>query len=97
MQGLIRNIDKQRRVIIPKEALLAAQIEPGDLLGIYADQGPDGTPIIVIAKYEAGCTLCGEPFNDNETVLTLYEKSICETCQSEIENLNLKRKEDKNG
>lgn len=78
MQGIVRNIDRQRRVIIPKEQLRAAGIEPGDLLGIYSDTGPDGTPVIVLSKYQSGCSICGGELDEHAQ--ELHSSHICASC-----------------
>ncbi len=77
-QNFIRSIDSQRRIVVPKEALQAAGIKPGDILALYSDKDVDGTPIIVIEKFWESCVLCGGDLTKHATVM--YEKKICPHC-----------------
>jgi len=88
MHNFIRSVDKQRRIVVPKEALKAAGINPGDLVALYSDKDIDGTPTIVIEKFWECCALCGGDLRRQATVM--YEKKICPEC---IEKL---KKEDSN-
>jgi len=82
MQNFIRSVDKQRRIVVPREALKAAGIKPGDLVALYSDKDIDGTPTIVVEKFWEGCALCGGDLRKQATVL--YEKKICADCVEKL-------------
>jgi len=72
---LIRGLDQQRRIIIPKETLFAAGLEPGDLVELYAETGPGGV-VILLQKYRPGCVFCDE----KEGLKRFKDRPVCGEC-----------------
>jgi len=64
MAGLIRGLDHQRRLVIPKEVLNAAHITPGDEVEMWLGHTEDGKPAIMLQKWgldKDRCPTCGFP------------------------------------
>ena len=83
MTGIIRGMDPQRRVIIPKETLLAAGLEARDLIELYSDVTPDGVPSIVLQKYQPGCVIC----SSRDDMRHVKGKRICYSCVEEVKDI----------
>lgn len=96
IRGLVKALDRQGRIVIPKEMLTALEIEPGTMVEIISGLDPDGMPAIVVRKYHKGCRICAQPVRkDGERRapdwrrelegLTIYgDKRICRDCLAEI-------------
>jgi len=80
MQGIIRGIDPQRRIVIPKETLMAAGLEAGDLVEVFSDADTVGRPIVSLVRYTPGCCLCGE----KTTAVEYSGRKFCEHCILEL-------------
>jgi bifunctional DNA-binding transcriptional regulator/antitoxin component of YhaV-PrlF toxin-antitoxin module len=76
--SLIRGLDNQRRLTIPKETLRAVGADVGDFMKIYAANTPTGEPCITLEKFEPGCALCGGEANRNYKLI--HGKRVCEFC-----------------
>ncbi len=76
--SLIRVMDVQRRLTIPKETLLAINANPGDYIKIYASQTPAGNPCIVCEKYDAGCALCQGTTHQGHKIVN--GRKVCTSC-----------------
>ena len=74
--GIVRKLDELGRIVLPIELRRTFNIAEGDPLEIFVDNGR-----IVLAKYEANCTLCGS----KEDIVEYNNKSVCKKC---IDNLN---------
>lgn len=69
MAGIIRALDKQRRLIIPKELLASANIDAGDLVEVWVGQTEDNKPCVILEKVESatgGCPFCGAAMKGGE-------------------------------
>lgn len=68
--GVVRNLDKLGRLVVPKEIRKQLNINEGDAVEFYVHD-----ECIVLSKYQPGCAEC-------ETVgVKLYGLSrICKTC-----------------
>ena len=76
--GMVRDIDKVGRVVIPKEIRKTLQINESDPIEIFID-GTD----IVLRKYEPSCIFC----KDAKDVITYGEKKICRKCLDKLKQL----------
>ncbi len=78
--GIIKGLDPQRRLVIPKEVLRAAGFEPGDLLQVWSDVTDDGVPCLYLTKYSPGCVICGT----TECLVKFSNgKRLCRKCARE--------------
>ena len=75
--GIIRQIDKLGRVVIPRE--LRSRLDIGD--GDFAEIAVDGEKII-LSKYFAGCMFC----NEQGTPFSNTDKPICKKCADAVKN-----------
>lgn len=73
--GIIRKVDELGRIVLPIELRRTFNIEEKDALEIYVDSNS-----IILKKYEARCTFCGEA----EDLITFNGKTICKKCAEAI-------------
>lgn len=69
--GIVRQVDKLGRIVLPKELRMVFHIENEDYLEIYVEGGK-----IILQKYEPSCIFCGS----DEGITEYKEKSICAAC-----------------
>ena len=95
IRGLVKQLDRQGRIIIPREMLEALDMEVGAPVEILGGLDPDGMPALVIRKYHKGCAVCGvavraglerkvEWRGDTQGLVIFGDKRICNGCLSEI-------------
>ena len=77
--GIVRDIDKLGRFVIPVEFRNKLDIENGDAIEIFAEQDK-----IILKKYEKYCIFCRE---EKTSLLEYLGKPICRKCLNEIKNL----------
>ena len=73
--GMVRNLDKLGRLVIPKETRKVFDINEGDPVEIFTDGDK-----IVLRKYNPGCHCCGN-VGDLKEVMGL---KICPDCLEEF-------------
>lgn len=73
--GIIREIDKVGRIVIPKELRAALQIGENDSMEIFTEGDS-----IVLKKYEPNCIFCRSAKN----VINFEEKRICQSCLEKL-------------
>ena len=76
--GIVRDIDKLGRFVIPVELRNKMGIENGDAIEIFAEQGR-----IVLKKYEKSCIFCKEETG----ILEYMGRPICQGCVDKIKEL----------
>ena len=76
--GIVRDIDKLGRFVIPVELRNKLGIENGDAIEIFAEQGR-----IVLKKYEKSCIFCKEEYG----ITDYMGRPICKTCIEQIRAL----------
>lgn len=73
--GIVRCIDPQGRVVLPKELRITLNIDLDDSLEIYTEDDS-----ILLKKYSPHCVLCG-----NLVELNKYKgKNVCKKCILEL-------------
>ena len=77
--GIVRDIDKLGRFVIPVELRNKLDIENGDAIEIFAEQDK-----IILRKYEKYCIFCKEEKTD---LVGYLDKPICKKCIDEIKKL----------
>ncbi len=87
MSGVTRNIDAQRRVIIPRPTLEAAGMSPGDLVLLVGGQDAEGVPCIVMTAYVPGCFFCGTDILRTDQGIEHEGKNICLNCVAELSSI----------
>ena len=78
--GVVRNIDKQGRAIVPLELRQLLGINLLDPLEFFIEDDR-----IIMRKYEPACVFCMEENNNKR----YRGKQICETCIAMIKNTGL--------
>ena len=73
--GMVRNLDKLGRLVIPKETRKVFDINEGDPIEIFTDGDK-----IILKKYNPGCHCCGN-VGDLKEVMGL---KICNDCLKEL-------------
>ena len=76
--GIVRDIDKVGRVVIPKELRNTLQIADNDPIEFFTD-GDN----IIIRPYKPACIFC----NSAKDVITYQEKRICRSCLEKLKKL----------
>ena len=69
--GFIKKIDEMGRIVIPKSVRKALDVEVGDGLQFFLEDGA-----VVLKKLSVGCVFCGSETDLKE----LNEKHICCEC-----------------
>lgn len=76
--GIVRDIDKLGRFVIPVELRNKLGIENGDAIEIFAEQDR-----IILRKYEPCCTFC----KSEEGVVEFRNRLVCKNCIDMIKSL----------
>ena len=76
--GIVREIDKVGRVVIPKEIRNTLQISDNDPMEIFIDND-----CIIIRKYEPSCIFC----KTVKDVVLHHDRRICRNCLNELKKL----------
>ena len=76
--GIVRDIDKLGRFVIPVELRNKLGIENGDAIEIFAEQDR-----IVLRKCETSCILC----RSEKNITMFMDKPLCGSCIEEIKKL----------
>ena len=71
--GIVRNMDKMGRIVLPKEMRGIFHIKAGDPLELYYDEV---AATIILVPYRPGCLICGEM----EGLAEFKEKKVCKSC-----------------
>lgn len=69
--GIVRKVDDLGRVVIPVELRRTMNIDKGDPVEVYVDNGK-----IIFKKYEPDCIFCGEV----ENTIKFDDKVVCTEC-----------------
>ncbi len=73
--GIVRQLDKLGRIVLPKELRKVFNIENEDYLEIYVENDK-----IVLKKYAPTCIFCGNSIDVEE-----YKgKNVCRSCIEEL-------------
>lgn len=88
MPGVIKGLESMGRIVIPRNMLAAAGIEPGELVEIWTGWNDEGLPCVMIKKHvpEGTCFFCGK--NDSE-IVEFKGVRICKDCIDKICQENL--------
>ncbi len=76
--GIVRDVDKVGRVVIPKEVRDTFGIKENDPLEIFIKGDT-----IILRKYLPACIFCGNA----ENVVTYEDKKICKDCLAKLKAL----------
>lgn len=76
--GIVRQIDKLGRVVLPIELRRKLDIDQDSSLEIFVDGDS-----IVLKKYQPACVFCGEA----RDVVSYKGRNICRACLKELGNL----------
>ncbi len=69
--GIVREVDKLGRIVLPAELRRVLDIETGDSLEIFTEDNK-----IILRKYQPACIFCGNA----EGVVSYKERNICPDC-----------------
>lgn len=69
--GIVREVDKLGRIVLPKELRNEFYIHRGDPLEIYVTEDS-----VILKKYQRGCVLCGSI----DQLVEFKGKKICREC-----------------
>lgn len=73
--GIVRCIDPQGRVVLPKELRMTLNIDLNDPIEIYTNDDS-----IILRKYSHQCAIC----SNMDEIINFKNKSICKRCISEL-------------
>ena len=73
--GIVRDVDEQGRIVIPKSLRKTLDISKGDPIEIFTENDT-----IILKKYAPFCTFCGS----SDTVLSFHGKNVCSECVEKI-------------
>lgn len=73
--GIIREIDRVGRIVLPIELRQSLSIHEGDSIGIFTDQDK-----IILQKCEDSCIFCGS----TDTLQKFKGKMVCANCKAEL-------------
>lgn len=73
---LIKRLDLAGRLVIPRTMLEPANLEPGDIVELYAERDEDDQPAIVIRRRTDKCVFCG----GLDELVRVRGKFVCSTC-----------------
>lgn len=76
--GVVRELDPQGRIVIPKGLRIAIEIQEGDSLEVLTDGRK-----IICRKYQPGCVFCGSM----NGVKDVHGVRVCRKCAREIARL----------
>lgn len=76
--GIVREIDKLGRFVIPVELRNKLGIDNGDSIEIFAEQDR-----IILKKYESNCTFC----KSEQNVVEFKSRAVCQNCIYVIKSL----------
>lgn len=76
--GIVRDIDKLGRFVIPVELRNKLGIDNGDSIEIFAEQDR-----IILKKYEPCCTFC----KSEESVVEFKNRPVCKNCIDMLKSL----------
>ncbi len=82
MLSEIREIDPAGRVVVPSGARKYLDLNPGDAVQVYVDNG-----MVIVRKLGEICTFCGAIVDDEEENIMYNSKVICKNCLSEIKKI----------
>ena len=75
--GIVRRLDLEGRLVIPKEIKKKHDMNKGDEVWII-----DMHNHIIIRKYKKGCIFCGS----NKGIKKYKDVYVCDTCRNSISN-----------
>ncbi len=75
--GIVRNVDKLGRIVIPKEMRDKMDICENDPIEIYVEGDK-----IILQKYSNTCTFCGR----SSELVTYKDREICAECLLELKS-----------
>lgn len=87
MEGIIRCIDPQGRLVIPKEVRKEMQVDCGEPVEIIVSK--DG---VSIKKYKPVCIICGK----TKHLVKIKTKLICDDCMKELFTMGEEKKANAN-
>lgn len=76
--GIVRDIDKLGRIVIPSEYRSTLGIESGDPIEILGEKDR-----IVLRRYVPGCIFC----NSTKNLIELEGKLVCSSCVARLNEL----------
>ncbi len=76
--GMVRDIDKVGRVVIPKEIRKVLNLEDNSPIEIFIDGES-----IILRKYEPSCIFC----KTAKDLVTFFDKKICRECLESIKDI----------
>ena len=86
-RGIIRPMDKNGRLVLPKTILAALDLAPGDLLGIYTGYDSEDCPVVALRKHDITCPLCGTELTTENTLRLDNDRAVCRSCAKEVQAL----------
>lgn len=73
--GIVRDLDTQGRIVIPKSFRIAINMHEGDSVEIFTDEAQ-----IICRKYQPGCVFC----DSTDDIREVRGIRVCRKCAREI-------------
>ena len=78
--GIVREVDKLGRIVLPIELRRTMELESGDAVEIYVEGNR-----VILEKYRPSCIFCG----NSEDVTEFMGKNVCSSCISELKKQSI--------
>ncbi|MHC1684932.1 MAG: AbrB/MazE/SpoVT family DNA-binding domain-containing protein [Clostridiaceae bacterium] len=75
--GIVRQVDRLGRIVLPKELRDALRIGCKDPMAIYVEED-----LVILKKYEPACVFCGQA----REISRFKGKNICSSCLVDLSN-----------
>ena len=86
--GIARPLDVGGRLCIPRPALRAVHLSPGDLVEIFVGRDDDDRPAVFLRKYRVKCHICESPLVEGEWV-GFKERPVCFSCLKNLKGVDV--------
>ena len=73
--GIVREVDRAGRIVLPIELRRTLEIEENDSLEIFTEDN-----MIILRRYEPACIFCGNA----KDVVYFKDKRVCQDCLKEL-------------
>jgi bifunctional DNA-binding transcriptional regulator/antitoxin component of YhaV-PrlF toxin-antitoxin module len=82
---IVKSLDYQGRIVVPREALLAAGLVPGSQVVVDVGRTKDKESAVIIYRFdEHSCLICKQEIPELTEFRVIGSKKICKKCLDEL-------------